>query len=206
MEGLSAKSVVVSFLCQFIVFLYLLDNETSWMILASSGVGCCIEFWKIGKAMHIEVWVHTCTSFAGCQLNFGHPSKKEKKKRPAFRCTYTESLRLTISILIKCLMFKTIIMIFASISSIHSYSTCNWVQQIIVFQSAVKCWGGILSHKCLFYACLFFTALILLFFFHFCCLKDINRAFILIYLSSWHTILIISLKLHLKVCILVMFW
>ncbi|CAA6660183.1 unnamed protein product [Spirodela intermedia] len=54
MEGLSAKSVVVSFICQLIVFLYLLDNDTSWMILASSGVGCCIEFWKIGKAMHIE--------------------------------------------------------------------------------------------------------------------------------------------------------
>ncbi|KAJ4715102.1 cleft lip and palate transmembrane protein 1-like [Melia azedarach] len=55
MEGLSAKSVIVSFICQLIVFLYLLDNDTSWMILASSGVGCCIEFWKIGKAMHIEV-------------------------------------------------------------------------------------------------------------------------------------------------------
>ena len=55
MEGLSAKSVVVSFIFQLIVFLYLLDNETSWMIIASSGVGCCIEFWKIGKAMHIEV-------------------------------------------------------------------------------------------------------------------------------------------------------
>ncbi|XP_022774796.1 cleft lip and palate transmembrane protein 1 homolog isoform X1 [Durio zibethinus] len=55
MEGLSAKSVVVNFLCQLIVFLYLLDNETSWMILASSGIGCCIEFWKIGKAMHIEI-------------------------------------------------------------------------------------------------------------------------------------------------------
>nr|CAD1836923.1 unnamed protein product [Ananas comosus var. bracteatus] len=55
MEGLSAKSVVVSFICQLVVFLYLLDNETSWMILASSGVGCCIEFWKIGKAMHIEI-------------------------------------------------------------------------------------------------------------------------------------------------------
>lgn len=55
MEGLSAKSVVVSFISQLIVFLYLLDNDTSWMILASSGIGCCIEFWKIGKAMHIEV-------------------------------------------------------------------------------------------------------------------------------------------------------
>ncbi|CAA2979550.1 cleft lip and palate transmembrane 1 homolog [Olea europaea subsp. europaea] len=55
MEGLSAKSVIVNFICQLIVFLYLLDNETSWMILASSGIGCCIEFWKIGKAMHIEI-------------------------------------------------------------------------------------------------------------------------------------------------------
>ncbi|KAF7840199.1 cleft lip and palate transmembrane protein 1-like protein [Senna tora] len=55
MEGLSAKSVVVSFISQLIVFLYLLDNDTSWMILASSGIGCIIEFWKIGKAMHIEI-------------------------------------------------------------------------------------------------------------------------------------------------------
>ncbi|CAI9763398.1 unnamed protein product [Fraxinus pennsylvanica] len=55
MEGLSAKSVIVNFICQLVVFLYLLDNETSWMILASSGIGCCIEFWKIGKAMHIEI-------------------------------------------------------------------------------------------------------------------------------------------------------
>ncbi|KAJ7518565.1 hypothetical protein O6H91_21G074800 [Diphasiastrum complanatum] len=55
MEGLSARSVVVNFVCQLIIFLYLLDNETSWMIILSSGIGCCIEFWKIGKAMHIEV-------------------------------------------------------------------------------------------------------------------------------------------------------
>jgi len=56
MEGLSARSVVINFFCQLIVFLYLLDNDTSWMILLSAGMGCCIEFWKIGKAMHIEVF------------------------------------------------------------------------------------------------------------------------------------------------------
>ncbi|BAS89352.1 uncharacterized protein [Oryza sativa Japonica Group] len=55
MEGLSAKSVVLNFVCQLIIFLYLLDNETSWMILGSSGIGVCIEFWKIGKAMHVEI-------------------------------------------------------------------------------------------------------------------------------------------------------
>ncbi|KAG6392825.1 hypothetical protein SASPL_147052 [Salvia splendens] len=53
-----------------IVFLYLLDNETSWMILASSGIGCCIEFWKIGKAMHIGIThafnTNLCWNFCGC--------------------------------------------------------------------------------------------------------------------------------------------
>eukprot|EP00897_Mesotaenium_endlicherianum_P010270 jgi/Mesen1/9271/ME000060S08709 len=55
MEGLSARTVVINFFCQLVIFLYLLDNDTSWMILISSGIGCCIEFWKIGKAMHVEV-------------------------------------------------------------------------------------------------------------------------------------------------------
>eukprot|EP00270_Netrium_digitus_P009946 TRINITY_DN3061_c0_g1_i4.p1 TRINITY_DN3061_c0_g1~~TRINITY_DN3061_c0_g1_i4.p1 ORF type:complete len:659 (-),score=205.23 TRINITY_DN3061_c0_g1_i4:323-2212(-) len=55
MEGLSARSVVLNFVCQVIVFFYLMDNDTSWLILISSGISCAIEFWKIGKAMKIEV-------------------------------------------------------------------------------------------------------------------------------------------------------
>lgn len=71
MEGLSAKTVVVSFICQLIIFLYLLDNDTSWMILLSSGVGLVIEFWKIGKAMHIEVlFVIFQLCSRECLLNF----------------------------------------------------------------------------------------------------------------------------------------
>ncbi|CAI5951531.1 unnamed protein product [Closterium sp. NIES-64] len=55
MEGLSARSVVINFVCQLIIFLYLLDNNTSWLILISSAISCGIEFWKIGKAMHVEI-------------------------------------------------------------------------------------------------------------------------------------------------------
>lgn len=55
MEGLLVWFVVINFVCQFIVFLYLLDNEILWMIIISVGLGCCIEFWKIGKVMYIEV-------------------------------------------------------------------------------------------------------------------------------------------------------
>lgn len=33
--------------CQLIIFLYLLDNETSYVILFSSGMGTAIELWKV---------------------------------------------------------------------------------------------------------------------------------------------------------------
>lgn len=55
MMGLSARTVIISFVSQVIVLMYLLDNETSWMIIISAAVGCVIEFWKIGKAMDISV-------------------------------------------------------------------------------------------------------------------------------------------------------
>lgn len=40
---------------QIIIFLYLLDNETSWMIILSSGVGVLIELWKITKAFSVTI-------------------------------------------------------------------------------------------------------------------------------------------------------
>ncbi len=32
-----------------------MDNDTSWLILISSGIGLVIEFWKIRKAVDITV-------------------------------------------------------------------------------------------------------------------------------------------------------
>ena len=49
LEGLSVRSILISFGCQLIIFLYLLDSETSWMILLSAGVSVAIEGWKITK-------------------------------------------------------------------------------------------------------------------------------------------------------------
>lgn len=37
MEGLSAKTVIINAFCQLVIFLYLLDNETSRVVLISSG-------------------------------------------------------------------------------------------------------------------------------------------------------------------------
>jgi len=55
MEGLSLRSMVVNTASQLIIFLYLMDNETSFMVLMSNGVGIAIECWKITKAVDISL-------------------------------------------------------------------------------------------------------------------------------------------------------
>lgn len=37
MEGLSAHTVIINAFCQLVIFLYLLDNETSMVVLLSAG-------------------------------------------------------------------------------------------------------------------------------------------------------------------------
>lgn len=40
---------------QMIIFLYLLDNETSKVVLFSAGIGTLIEFWKVTQAMKVSI-------------------------------------------------------------------------------------------------------------------------------------------------------
>eukprot|EP01012_Entosiphon_sulcatum_P026116 TRINITY_DN3150_c0_g1_i1.p1 TRINITY_DN3150_c0_g1~~TRINITY_DN3150_c0_g1_i1.p1 ORF type:complete len:588 (+),score=138.74 TRINITY_DN3150_c0_g1_i1:26-1765(+) len=55
MKGLSVKSIMVSTVCQLVIFLYLLDSETSWVVILSSGAGVLIEAWKIKKACNVTL-------------------------------------------------------------------------------------------------------------------------------------------------------
>jgi hypothetical protein len=54
LDGLSFRAIILNIFFQGIIFLYLLDNETSWMILISSGVGLLIEIWKVNKAVLLK--------------------------------------------------------------------------------------------------------------------------------------------------------
>jgi hypothetical protein len=58
MKGLSARTIIINACCQLVIFLYLLDNETSFVVLMSTGVGTAIEFWKVTKAMDVSI-THT---------------------------------------------------------------------------------------------------------------------------------------------------
>lgn len=54
LDGLSFRTIILNIFFQGIIFLYLLDNDTSWMILISSGVGLLIEIWKVNKSVMIK--------------------------------------------------------------------------------------------------------------------------------------------------------
>ena len=47
--------VFLSIVCQLVILLYLLENDTSWIILLSAAVGLFVESWKLTRAVHIKV-------------------------------------------------------------------------------------------------------------------------------------------------------
>lgn len=55
MEGLSRKTILWRAFSQTVIFLYLMDEETSLLVLIPAGLGALIEIWKVSKALHVTV-------------------------------------------------------------------------------------------------------------------------------------------------------
>lgn len=53
-EGVSVRSMIWRIAMEAIIFLYLWDNDTSWMIVVGNFVGLLIEVWKLCKAVKFE--------------------------------------------------------------------------------------------------------------------------------------------------------
>ncbi|XP_022920669.2 lipid scramblase CLPTM1L [Onthophagus taurus] len=63
MAGLSTRTVVWRAFSQTIIFLYLLDEGTSYLVLVPSGIGTAIEFWKVNKVLKPSI------TFNGLKFN-----------------------------------------------------------------------------------------------------------------------------------------
>lgn len=66
LEGLSVRSVFFGVFQSFVVLLYILDNETNFVVQVSVFIGVLIDLWKITKVMDVRVRL-------GCQAVWGQP-------------------------------------------------------------------------------------------------------------------------------------
>jgi hypothetical protein len=55
MSGLSVRSIFINIIFQLVIFLYLFENETSWLVLISILIGLVIECWKVTRATDVSV-------------------------------------------------------------------------------------------------------------------------------------------------------
>jgi hypothetical protein len=55
LEGLSVRSVFFNVFQSLIVLLYVMDNETNFIVKVSIFIGLGIEIWKIHKVIDIKV-------------------------------------------------------------------------------------------------------------------------------------------------------
>ena len=55
MEGLSVRSVFFNVFQSVIVCLYVMDNETNFVVRVSVFIGLAIEVWKIFKVLDFKV-------------------------------------------------------------------------------------------------------------------------------------------------------
>lgn len=55
LEGLSVRSIIFGVFQSLVVLLYILDNETNFVVQVSVFIGLLIDFWKITKVMDVRV-------------------------------------------------------------------------------------------------------------------------------------------------------
>ncbi|XP_072945847.1 lipid scramblase CLPTM1L [Epargyreus clarus] len=55
LAGLSTRTVLWRAFSQLVIFFYLLDEQTSMLVLVPAGISSVIELWKVTKVLHVRV-------------------------------------------------------------------------------------------------------------------------------------------------------
>lgn len=112
--GISVRSILGNVFMQTVIFLYLLDNNenTSWMIMMSQGMGILLEFWKITKT--VDVRLRPSSNIFGIRIAFEDKHKlsetEEKTKEydaVAFKYVYIAAVPLLFAYAGYSLVYET---------------------------------------------------------------------------------------------------
>lgn len=114
--GISVRSILANAFMQTIILLYLIDNQenTSWIILGSQGMGIVIELWKITTVVDVKVEAGRPGSLLPFRIVFADKHKlsetEEKTKEYdeiAFRYMYMAAVPLLLAYAVYSLVYET---------------------------------------------------------------------------------------------------
>ncbi|KAF2154874.1 CLPTM1 domain protein [Myriangium duriaei CBS 260.36] len=114
--GTSLRTILANIVMQSIIFLYLLDqNEnTSWMIMASQGMGIVIEAWKITKTVNVRIRPSPPGSLLPYRIAFEDKHKLSEVEKQtneydeiAFRYLYIVAVPLLIAYAVYSLYYES---------------------------------------------------------------------------------------------------
>ncbi|KAI6194608.1 Ribonuclease [Aphelenchoides besseyi] len=75
MVGISTRTLIWRCFSETVVFFYLMDERSSYLILIPSGIGALVEYWKLTRALKIHINMDGWRP----RLTFGELSAKEKE-------------------------------------------------------------------------------------------------------------------------------
>ncbi|KAI6197184.1 Ribonuclease [Aphelenchoides besseyi] len=75
MVGISTRTLIWRCFSETVVFFYLMDERSSYLILIPSGIGALVEYWKLTRALKIQINMDGWYP----RLTFGELSAKEKQ-------------------------------------------------------------------------------------------------------------------------------
>lgn len=73
--GLSLRGILWRGASQVVIFLYLMDEDTSRIVLFTAGVGAIIELWKVTKALKMSIYFESWM----LKVQFGDTSEEERE-------------------------------------------------------------------------------------------------------------------------------
>ncbi|CAI4210474.1 unnamed protein product [Parascedosporium putredinis] len=114
--GISVRSILANVFMQTVILLYLVDNQqnTSWIILGSQGVGILIEFWKITTVVNVKFgplppgsWLPYGVTFEDKQKLSETEEKTKEYDEIAFKYMYMAGVPLLIAYAIYSLFYDS---------------------------------------------------------------------------------------------------
>ncbi|GJQ79412.1 hypothetical protein Trydic_g16271 [Trypoxylus dichotomus] len=125
MAGLSTRTVIWRAFSQTVIFLYLLDEGTSLLVLVPSGIATVIEFWKIKKVLKATI------SWNGISFN---TAIKETEEEARTRQYDEESMRYLSYVLYPlCMLGAIYSLIYQPHKSWYSWTINSLVNGVYVF-------------------------------------------------------------------------